>query len=127
MPKKRKTIQKALLTSIIEQKDTFFSADELHALALKKDKTIGIATVYRFLKEAKKQGILHSYSCNRKTIYSKQSTSHCHFICEATGKVIHFEIDSIDFLKDKIPGTIKSFQLEVRGYCTDHQSSCPKH
>jgi hypothetical protein len=39
---------------------------------------------------------------------------------EKTGKVIHFKIESLDFLKNKIPGTIKSFQIEVRGICNNH-------
>ena len=39
-------------------------------------------------------------------------------LCEETGKIIHFDVDSLDFLKNKIPGTISSFQIEVRGVCS---------
>jgi Fe2+ or Zn2+ uptake regulation protein len=83
--------------------------------------------VYRFLKESKKNNELYSYECDRRAIYSKDKRSHCHFICEKTGKIIHFEIDSLDFLKDKIPGSIKSFQIEVRGLCNDHCSKCGRN
>jgi Fe2+ or Zn2+ uptake regulation protein len=64
-----------------------------------------------------KNGELFAYTCNRRTVYSKGKKSHCHFECEKTGKIIHFEIDNIDFLKNKILGTITSFQLEVKGIC----------
>ena len=69
------------------------------------------------LKKLIEEGKIHSYSCNRKIIYSSNVKSHCHFICEKTGKIIHFDVDSLDFLKDKIPGEISSFQIEVKGEC----------
>ena len=116
---KRNTRQKEIIEKELEKIDTFFTAEELYDKVKKKN--IGIATVYRFLKE-KKDEELFSYVCDRKQIYSKQNKSHCHFVCEKTGNVIHFNIDSLDFLKNKIPGTIQSFQLEVRGIC----DSCKK-
>lgn len=111
---KRNTWQKERIEKELEKIDTFFTAEELHRRVKKDD--IGIATVYRFLREKKDKEIF-SYICDRRQIYSKQNKSHCHFICEKTGKIIHFNIDSLDFLKNKIPGTIKSFQLEVHGVC----------
>lgn len=119
MPDKRNTRQKKSLQAELDRIDTFFTAEELRKRAAKKDNPAGIATIYRFLKELKKEGRIYSYLCGRRTVYSKGNRSHCHFVCEKTGKTIHFEIDSLDFLKDKIPGDIKSFQLEVRGYCKE--------
>jgi len=106
-----------LISQELHKIDSFFNAEDLYNKAKKKDKEIGMATIYRFLNEAKNKGELYTYTCDRKTIYSKGKKSHCHFECEKTGKIIHFEIDNIDFLKDKIPGTITSFQLEVKGVC----------
>lgn len=111
---KRNTWQKQKIEEELEKIDTFFTAEDLHKKLKKKN--IGIATIYRFIKE-KKDKTLFQYTCNRKQIFSKENKSHCHFICEKTGKIIHFNIDSLDFLKNKIPGSIKSFQLEVRGLC----------
>jgi len=113
----RNTKQKELISQEIHKIDSFFNAEDLYSKVKEKDKHIGIATIYRFLNEAKRKGELYTYICDRKTIYSKGKKSHCHFECEKTGKIIHFEIDNLDFLKDKIPGTIKSFQLEVKGVC----------
>ena len=106
--------------------NSFFSAEEVYSLARKKDNKIGIATVYRFLNKLKKQNKIYSYVCDRKALYSNEKKSHCHFVCEKTGKVIHFEINNLDFLKyvkDKIPGKINSFQLEIKGVCNDCKSS----
>ncbi|MBN2881265.1 transcriptional repressor [Candidatus Woesearchaeota archaeon] len=122
----RNTTQKRILNDIINNKKTFFSAEDLLVDANKKDSKISIATVYRFLLEKEKTGELYSYLCDRKKTYSKNQASHCHFICENTGKIIHFNIDSLDFLKDKIPGTITSFQIEVRGICNNCSTRC-KH
>jgi Fe2+ or Zn2+ uptake regulation protein len=115
MARKRSTRQKGIIEKEIDSLDTFFTAEELHGLVRKHD--IGIATVYRLLADMTRDHALYSYQCNRRTVYSKDNTSHCHFICEKTGKITHFRIESLDFLKDRIPGSIKSFQIEVRGEC----------
>ena len=112
----RNTKQKELLNKELDKLNTFFSAKDLHERIIKIDKDIGIATVYRFLNSQKIKNKINSYYCDKRLVYSKNK-SHCHFICEKTNKVIHFELDSIDFLKNKIPGKIKSFQLEVKGIC----------
>lgn len=111
----RNTIQKQIIKEEINNKKSFFDAEELQENL--KNKGISKATIYRYLQEAKENGEIYSYTCNRRNIYSKGKKSHCHFECEETGKVIHFDIDNIDFLKDKIPGTITSFQIEVKGVC----------
>ena len=120
--KSRNTKQKELIGKIVASTNSLFSAEEIFGLAKKKDKKIGIATVYRFLRDLNKRNKLYSYVCDRKTLYSKEKSSHCHYTCEKTGKVIHFDIDNIDFLKkvkEKIPGSITSFQLDIRGICDD--------
>lgn len=111
----RNTRQKTIIENEIKSIKTFFSSEELLEKTRKKDKTIGIATIYRNLKELKNNGSIYSYKCSGKTIYSNNKNSHCHFECINTGKIIHFEIENIDFLKNKIPGDIASFQLEIKG------------
>ncbi|MEA2036084.1 MAG: transcriptional repressor [Nanoarchaeota archaeon] len=115
--KTRNTKQKELIQKEMDKFITFFTAEELYDQVKKMDNKIGLATIYRFLKRLRKLGHVYSYICDNKLIYSKEKKSHCHFVCEETGKVIHFDINSLDFLKDKIPGSITSFQIEVRGIC----------
>ena len=119
MKQTRQTKQKEIIQKELNKINTFFSAEDLN----KKCPELGIATIYRFLKEQEKTKQIYSYTCNRKTVYSKKNKSHCHFICEKTGKIIHFEIKSLDFLKNKIPGKITSFQIEVKGLCNECQNS----
>jgi len=111
----RNTKQKEIIKEEIKKIKDFFTAENLYDIVKVKNPEIGLATIYRFLKELRKESKVHIYSCNGKNLYSKTKKSHCHFICEDTGKVIHFDIDSLDFLKNKIPGSISSFQIEVRG------------
>jgi len=118
----RKTIQKELIEKAVNSINSFFTAEDIYKLIKKEDSKIGIATVYRFLNSLKKENKIYSYICDRKTLFSKERNSHCHYTCEKTGKIIHFEIDNLEFLKEikrKIPGTIKSIQLEVKGICDD--------
>ena len=110
----RKTKQKELLKNIVDKYTSFFNAEQLHLDALKVDSSIGIATVYRYLKMKSESGDLHSYICDRKHVYSKNKT-HCHFIDEETGETFHFNIDSIDFIKGKIKADISSISIEVKG------------
>jgi len=122
MTKIRQTKQKEIIAKSFGKIKGFFTAEDLHNLAKKEDHKIGIATVYRFLNDLKHKDEIYSYLCDRRTLYSKEKNSHCHYICERTGKIIHFEIDNIDFLKkvkEKIPGSITSFQLEIKGICDD--------
>ena len=118
----RKTKQKEIILEELGSFRSFFTAEELHEKAKKKDNRLGIATVYRFLKEFKHQEELHSYSCDRKTIYSKGKNNHSHFICEKCGTISHLDLKSLDFFKGKINGEICHFQLDVYGTC----KSCVK-
>lgn len=111
----RATRQKELLGRELEKMHSFFTAEELHDRV----KGISLATVYRYLKDLRSSRQIFSYLCDGRHVYSKEKKSHCHFVCEKSGKVIHFDVGSIDFLKDKIPGKISSFQIEVHGVCED--------
>lgn len=113
----RKTKQKLLIKEEINRFNKFFTAEELLGRAKKTNKKISIATIYRFLKDLREKKELHSYLCGRKTIYSREENNHCHFICQKCGETKHFEINNIDFLKNKLKGNICHFQVDVYGIC----------
>jgi len=118
----RQTKQRKILNGEVKKFNSFFTAEDFFKQARKKYPKLGIATIYRFLNNLVNKKELYSYICDRRTLYTGQKNSHCHFVCEKTGKVIHFELDNLDFLKyikDKIPGTINSIQLEIKGVCSD--------
>jgi Fur family ferric uptake transcriptional regulator len=113
--KTRNTRQKEIIENQIKKFNTFFSADDLIEKISKTHKNIGIATVYRYLKDLRDKELIYSYTCGGKIIYSYTNRSHCHFECLESGKVVHFELNNLDFLKGELPGEIESFQLEIKG------------
>lgn len=117
MGKSRNTKQKELIYKEVDKFEKFFNAEELHEKVISKDKSLGIATIYRALRDMKEKNKLHSYTCNRKTIYSKESKNHCHFICEKCHKIEHIKLDKVDFLKKNIDGDICHIQIDVNGIC----------
>lgn len=119
MAKSRNTRQKELIIEEIEKFNRFFNSDELFERVSKRDGKIGIATVYRVLKDLKGKHGLHSYVCDRKTIYSREKKSHCHFTCEKCGKIRHIDIDKLDFLKKNVDGDVCHVQVDVTGVCSN--------
>ena len=117
----RNTRQKEIIIKEVNNLNQFFNANELYEKVNKKDSKIGIATVYRILRDLRKRNILHSYICNRKTIYSKDDRSHCHFTCQKCGKISHLSIKSLNFLENTNK-SICHFQIDVEGVC----ESCRK-
>ncbi len=115
----RVTRQEKILEEAVKKFSKFFTAEELLDETKKKDKDVGIATVYRFLKELEESKKIHSYTCRRKRVYSTKKDSHCHFVCEKCGKVEHFEISEVDFIKEKIEGEVCHFQIDVSGVCEE--------
>jgi Fur family ferric uptake transcriptional regulator len=113
----RVTKQKEILEETVKRFSKFFSAEEFLYEVKKKDKRMGIATVYRFLRELENSKKIHSYTCRRKRVYSTTKKSHCHFVCEKCGKVEHFEISEVDFIEEKIKGEVCHFQIDVSGVC----------
>lgn len=118
----RLTKQKQILENELLKFTTFFSAEDLYQKILSKEKGLGIATIYRFLNEKVKQGQIHSFQCEKKTIYSTSQKNHAHFRCEKCKKTIHLKIDKLDFFKDKSNGEPCHFQLDITGIC----KSCQK-
>lgn len=117
MKNTRLTKQKKILETKLNEMNKIFTADDLLFESKKEDSKIGIATVYRFLKDTVKNKHLHSYVCDRKKVYSSKTDNHCHFECEKCGKIEHFSINDLDSFKDKINGDICHFQINVSGVC----------
>ena|SRR3989338_4297353 len=115
----RETRQKSIIREELKKFDSFFTADGLYWKIKIRDDRIGVATIYRFLNDMKKRGELHTYTCNRKSLYSKNLSSHCHFTCQSCGRISHIEVNQLDFLSKKIKGKICHFQIDVSGVCEE--------
>lgn len=122
MISKRLTAQKNLLQQEVENSSTLFDADRLHAKVIAKNPAIGMATVYRFLRDCVEEGKLHSYSCDRKTIYSTSKNSHAHFRCEKCGLREHLALKKLDFLPAALRNAVCHLQIDVTGICSACQA-----
>ena len=114
----RSTKQKQILQECVVAFNSFFNAEELHAKIKKDNPKIGIATIYRFLKNLESQREVHSYTCDRRTIYSISNKNHCHFVCERCGVTKHITVKNLDFLshtQDKVC----HIQIDVSGICKE--------
>jgi Fe2+ or Zn2+ uptake regulation protein len=123
MAETRETRQKKLIYEEINRMKFFFTAESLFNKISEKDKSIGIATIYRFLRDLKKNRKIHSYVCDRKNLYSSKNLNHNHFVCEMCGKIEHLKINRLDFIKSFVAGDVCHFQIEVTGVCI----SCKKN
>lgn len=115
----RQTKQKQLLQQEIDSYTSFFTAEELYTKIHTTDYSLGIATIYRYLKTLVEQQKIHSFSCNRKTIYSNNSKNHCHFHCEQCNNIKHISIKNIDSLQQNLKGKICHFQIDINGICEE--------
>lgn len=120
---RRLTSQKTLLQLELDKSTTLFGAEDLYAKAVKKNPVLGIATVYRFLRECAEQGKIHSYSCGRKTVYSTSKNNHSHFRCEKCGFIEHIDIKKLDFLPIAVRSTVCHLQIDITGICKSCQES----
>ncbi|MBM3232331.1 hypothetical protein FJZ21_03065 [Candidatus Pacearchaeota archaeon] len=120
MAEKRETRQKKEIEEIISKTNNLFTSEEIYSKI--KSKGVGIATVYRFLKEMEKNREIHSFVCDRKKLYSKKEITHSHFVCESCGTRKHIILDKIDFLKKYIDEDLCHVQIELSGVC----ESCKK-
>jgi Fe2+ or Zn2+ uptake regulation protein len=115
----RHTKQEEVLSEEIKKLTSFFTAEELFSKVHVRNTKIGIATVYRWLKFLVEQGEVHSYLCERKTIYSTNTKNHCHFCCELCGKKKHINLKNIGVLQEGIKGKMCHFQVDVTGICEE--------
>ena len=114
---KRATQQKKLIGQELHSFSSFFNAEELYHKVSKKNQKVGIATIYRFLNDLTKNGEIHSFQCNRKTLYSNSKKNHYHFTCEKCGEKKHIPLQKLDFLTQQIDGEVCHFQIDVAGVC----------
>ena len=99
----RKTIVKLLEETIL---DTKFHPDvyDIHNLAVKIDKKISIATVYRTVKLLEEAFIInrHEFKEGKSRYEAATETHHDHLIDINSGEIVEFVDDEIEILKTKI-------------------------
>ncbi len=122
---RRMTKQKKMLQEGIRKFSSFFDAHDLYGI-MKKDRKLGLATIYRFLNALEQDGAIHSFICGNRKIYSNTQKSHVHFNCERCNTIKHLEIKNVDFLKELSNDEVCHFQIEMTGLCSGCKAAAEK-
>lgn len=100
------------------------SAEELLAQVRKKDKRLGLTTVYRTLKLLTQSGLAVERKFNRQVSTfepTRLGQHHDHLICLQCGRIMEFENKSIETLQEAVAKKhaflITHHVLELYGYC----------
>jgi len=114
----RNTSQKQIIKEYLCSVKTHPSAEEVYLAVQKKLPTISKATVYRILKNFKKQGLVQEIVSN-VSHFDGDITPHAHFICIRCHKVFDvFESKAeIKYKKNIKAGKIDFYQIYFYGVC----------
>ena len=96
----RRSVFKLLET----QPHSHLSAYDIHQQLFDKEKSIGIATVYRVLNQFVKAGICvrHNFETGQSLYELAPDVHHDHMVCLSTGMVIEFEDELIEERQKKM-------------------------
>ncbi|MHB8482845.1 MAG: Fur family transcriptional regulator [Nitrospiria bacterium] len=104
------------------------SAEELYEGSVKKNSSIGLATVYRTLHLLSQAGLTQGREfgdgqTRYELVYNHHH--HDHLICVLCGRIIEFENMDIEHLQEQVAKEhsfiIQRHKLELYGYCKDCQ------
>jgi Fur family ferric uptake transcriptional regulator len=98
------TDQRRVIASVIAEAKDHPDVEELHKRAVKIDHRISIPTVYRTVRLFEETGIIekHDFKDGRARYEGVSEDHHYHLIDIKTGKVIEFQSEEIDKLKNII-------------------------
>ena len=126
------TSQRMTILKTLQSGGRHVTAQELYESVIKKDSSIGFATVYRFLRslsdhqmvsEVRMGGLPARYEMNSKT-------HHDHLTCTSCGQICEFENKSIENLQVKVAqqfGYVLTHHiLELYGVCSACQVKANK-
>jgi Fur family ferric uptake transcriptional regulator len=115
-----------ILETILENKNWHFTAEDLFEAVKKKDKDIGMATIYRSLELMHKLEIVNIHDFNEDSriyeLYLEESHHH-HMICKNCGRLVEFSDEDIDYLESELEAKygfkVTEHKLRFYGYCKD--------
>ncbi|MBN9239338.1 MAG: transcriptional repressor [Micrococcales bacterium 70-64] len=95
---KRHTWQRDAVKDALGTRETFVSAQQLHAALRDAGTTIGLATVYRALADLAEEGEADSLQQEGESLYRActPGTHHHHLICRSCGLTVEIEADAVE-------------------------------
>ena len=123
LTRQRKVILDALLTL-----PRHVSAEELYAASIKKNSSIGLATIYRTLHLLCEAGLVQGREFGdgqSRYELAYNHHHHDHLVCIHCGKIIEFENMDIEYLQEQVAKKhsfkIQRHKLELYGECKECQ------
>lgn len=110
------TEPRKVILSIMAHASDHPSVEDVYERAKKKDSSISMATVYRTLSLLDELGLVfrHEFSDSDHARYEVNTEHHHHLIDLDTGKVIEFQNDQIEKMKQKIAADLGYELVECR-------------
>ncbi|MBE0531875.1 MAG: transcriptional repressor [Rhodospirillales bacterium] len=123
------TGQRRVIASVLSDADDHPDVEEVYRRATQADPRISIATVYRTVRLFEEANILerHDFGDGRSRYEEITDSHHDHLIDIQSGRVIEFQNDEIEALKEKIAAEhgfrLVGHRLELYGVPTDSKKS----
>ncbi len=116
------TRQRQVILDVFLDSGEHLTSEEIHAMVVRQDPTIGLATVYRTLRLFVEAGIASERRFqDGVTRYEVRHEHHDHLICVRCGRIVEFESDAIESLQDTIAEehgfSLLSHRHELYGAC----------
>lgn len=119
MIRTRNTSQKQLILETIKHLD-HPTCDEIYAAVLKKDKTIGRATVFRNVKALTEKHLLTKIIVPQGALhYDISVQNHSHFICKSCGKIFDIPYEADIKLPQLDHFSVEGYNLIFTGLCEE--------
>ncbi|HWL64638.1 MAG TPA: transcriptional repressor [Actinomycetota bacterium] len=123
-PVSRATRQRAALAALMDDVDSFLSAQEVHALLRQRDAKVGLTTVYRNLQAMADRGEVDMVRrADGEALYRKCATEehHHHLVCRNCGFSVEVGSDELERWTKKAARrhgfSDISHDLEIFGLC----------
>lgn len=122
----RATRQRAALAAILDEVETFLSAQEIHTRLRAGNHKVGLTTVYRNLQAMVERGELDALrKSDGEVIYRKCAAGdhHHHLVCRGCGYSVEIENDDLEAWTRRTARrhgfTETTHDLEIYGLCGD--------
>jgi Fur family ferric uptake transcriptional regulator len=120
---RRSTRQRSAVSSVLDEADSFLSAQDLHARLRERGERVGLATVYRALQALAEDGDVDVLRTDDgEAVYRRCSTGHHHhLVCRRCGLTVEVEGPAVEAWARRVGSdhgfTEVAHVVEVFGLC----------
>ncbi|NIZ91056.1 Fur family transcriptional regulator [Kineococcus rubinsiae] len=128
---RRSTKQRSAVSALLDEADSFLSAQDLHARLRERGEAVGLATVYRALQALVEDGDVDVLRTDDgESIYRRCSTGHHHhLVCRRCGRTVEVEGPTVESWALRVGSehgfTAVEHVVEVFGVCAPCSAAEP--